>query len=650
DRLVAYVVGGTEGLREHAAANLPDYMIPAIVTLDALPLTVNGKLDRAALPDPDLDGDSGRAAQTPREQLLCELFAEVLGRDDVPADGSFFALGGDSIMSMLLVSHARKAGLAITARQVFEHQTPAAIAAVAAEIVEGVVVGGGDSGVGEVPLTPVMHELLDRAGPERLARASQSNLLVTPAGVRPETLVAALQALADHHDVLRGRLVRGDESGWCLEVPATVDAAAWMHRVDTAGITGDALRSLIGDESRAAVSRLDPRAGALVRAVWFDAGPDAPGRLLLVINHLVVDGVSWRILVPDLAEAYTALAAGREVALQPVPTSYRHWARSLAAQAVEPRRAAELPDWLRLLPETDPPLTTRPLDPARDVGGAMRQLSLKVPSLTTEALLTTVPTAFHAGIEDVLLTGLAGAVAEWRRRRGQEGAGLLVDLEGHGREPLDDRTDLSRTVGWFTAGHPVRIEVAPADLPALRAGGVGAGRAVKRVKEQLRAVPGDGLGHGMLRYLNPETATALAARPPAQVGFNYLGRLPGRPVGEPAAGADRSRDWQAAAEGGGGGANEDIPALHALEVMGVVHDQADGPELSLIMTWLPDLLAERDVRDLIEGWAAMLSGLAGHATEAGAGGHTPSDFPLVEIGQDELDEFEAAAKQIEEGA
>ncbi|MGP3954308.1 condensation domain-containing protein, partial [Streptomyces sp. 7N604] len=576
------------------------------------------------------------------EEILCGLFAEVLGLNQVSADASFFELGGDSIMSMLLVSRARKTGLVVTARQVFERQTPAGLAVVAGEVGVGGAVGGGDPGTGEVPLTPVMHELVERAGAERIGGVYQSTVVVAPAGMRLETLIDAVQAVVDHHDILRARLEA--EPVPRLVVPPTAYAAPWVHRVDAT--VGD-LDRLIAEESRAAADRLDPQAGVMAQVVWFDAGPDIPGRLLILLNHLVVDGVSWRVLVPDLAEAYTELAADREVALEPVPTSFRHWARTLQAEAASRPRLAELPAWTQVLDGADPLLTPRPVDPGRDLGATVRQLSVKVPTEVTSALLTSVPTAFHAGVDDVLLTGLTAAVVEWRRRQGQYTAGILLDLEGHGRVPLAEGMDLTRTAGWFTSSYPVRLDVGVADFAELRSGGAAAGRAVKRIKEQLRAVPGDGLGYGVLRYLNPETAPALAALPTAQIGFNYLGRFPTQQSRQPA----EQQAWQTAGEGGrGGGANDRIPVMHALEVMGVVHDLPDGPQLTLIVSWPAELLTEPAARSLADGWAAMLTGLATHTTDVGTGGHTPSDFPLVEISQSELDEFEATAQQMEEGA
>ncbi|MEO3808651.1 non-ribosomal peptide synthase/polyketide synthase [Sphaerisporangium sp. B11E5] len=628
-RLVAYVVpaegDGTgdaadaEALRAHTAGLLPDHMVPAaFVMLDRLPVTVNGKLDRAALPAPEFGAPaSGRAPATPVEAVLCRLFAEVLGLDRAGADDSFFELGGDSIMSMLVVTRARREGLVITTRQVFEHKTPAAVARVADKAPDEPARREPDVAVGTVPLTPVMRELAERAGPVALSGSLSQSMLVEVPPLDPSLLAAALRTLLDHHDILRARLGDG-----CLHVPGKGEAAV-------------ALRTATGpleQETAAAVARLDPAAGAMLQAVWF---PEK-AHLLLVAHHLVIDGVSWRVLVPDLAAAYTALEAGREPALDPPGTSFRRWARALAAEV--PGRRAELPAWLRLLGDPDPLIGARPLDPAVDtVAGGMHHVSLPVPVATTRELLTAVPAAFYAGVDDVLLAGLAAAVAEWR---GDVTGGVLVDVEGHGRVPLTEDMDLTRTVGWFTGSHPVRLDPGTRDHAGIRAGGPAAGTLIKQVKEQLRAVPGDGLGYGVLRHLDPEPDPALVAAPAPQIGFNYLGRF------TPSVGQLDGHDiggtrWQPVGDVVlGGSADARMAASHALEAGGLVRDLPAGPELTLTLTCPAGLLGETALHDLATGWAAMLTGLVAHTAGPGSGGHTPSDFTFVALGQDEIDEFQ----------
>ncbi|MFD7546868.1 non-ribosomal peptide synthase/polyketide synthase [Streptomyces sp. NPDC059816] len=645
-RLVAYVVAAgdsldTNALRELVAGRLPEYMVPsAVMALDTLPVTVNGKLDRAALPAPEVTVSAGRGPQTPVEELLCGLFRDVLGLEWVGAEDSFFELGGDSIMSMLMVARARRAGVVITARQVFERKTPAALAAVAVTT-DAHEAGAGpredDIGTGRAPLTPVMLDLVERSGPAALTGVlSQSMLIETPAGLDLTLLESALQAVLDHHEILRARLVTDDST--YLEVPGPVPAAERLLRVDTAGLDVETAAELLQAEGRRAVDRLDPRAGAMLQAVWFDAGPDAPGRLLLVAHHLVIDGVSWRVLVPDLAAAAAALADGGTPDLVR-GTSYRRWARTLENEALSSERTAELSTWTRSLRGPNPLLGKRALDPAVDtVAGGVRLIEARLPVPVTNDLLTRVPAAFDAGVDDVLLAGLVAAVGEWRRRKGRNLAGgVLVDIESHGREPLSDDMDLTRTVGWFTSSHPVRLDPGTTEYAVIRSGGPAVARLVRRVREQLRAVPGDGLGFGLLRHLNPKTSEALAGLPSPQIGFNYLGRF-----GAGQADPQGDTAWQPAGDSVlGGTADADTPAAHLLEAGGIVRDLPEGPELTVSLVCPVGPLDQAALQDLIDGWVAMLTGLAAHHPETHQDKQAPSDFPLVALAQSQIDALQS---------
>ncbi|MFE1784924.1 amino acid adenylation domain-containing protein, partial [Streptomyces sp. NPDC059506] len=656
-QLVAYVVPEAgapapeaAGLREHVAAGLPEHMVPAaFVVLDALPVTPNGKLDRRALPAPDFGAavSAGRAPRTEREELLCGLFAQVLGLPVVGAEDSFFDLGGDSIVSIQLVSRARREGLVFTPREVFEHRTPAALAVVARdpEGASGQGAREADSGVGPVALTPIVHWLRERGGP--VDGFCQSVVVRTPAGADAGSLSAALQAVVDHHDALRLRLTRaGGGAVWGLEVPepGSVDAGTCLLRVDAAGLDGEALRAVVAREAEAARGRLVPESGVMVQAVWFDAGPQTAGRLLLVLHHLVVDGVSWRILLPDLAAAWDAVAAGRRPELEPVGTSFRRWSQELAALAQDPARLEELPLWTGMLDGPQELLGDRDLDAREDTVGTVRHVTVTVPAERTEQLLTTVPSAFHAGVDDVLLAAFALAVTDWRRRKGRSAdGGVLVDLEGHGRHDVVEGVDLSRTVGWFTSLYPVRLDPAVEDWQEVWAAGPEAGRVLKRVKEQLRALPDHGIGYGLLRHLSPQTGPLLAALPAPRIGFNYLGRFP-------AARAEDTADFAPApeAEGLGGGVDAAMPVPHALEVNATTHDHADGPRLGATLSWPGGLMPEEDVRDLADTWVRALDALAVHAAGPAAGGRTPSDLALVDLGQQEIDVLEAAHPGLED--
>ena len=639
-RLVAYVVGdevpAAGALRSYLGSRLPDYMVPSgYVVLDRLPLTANGKLDRAGLPAPEVTGER-RLARTPQEEMLCGLFAEVLGLERVGIDESFFALGGDSIMSIQLVSRAHKAGLAITPRAVFQHQTVAALAAVATLIGERLPASP-DVAVGALPATPIMRWLQESGGP--IDRFSQAMLLQVPAGVQGGHLVGALQRLLDHHDALRLRLATGSGE-WSLAVApcGTVAAGECLRRIDVCGLEEEGLGACIAAAAVAAEGRLAPLQGVMVQAVWFDAGAASCGRLLLTIHHLAVDGVSWRILVPDLAAAWEAIAAGREPVLAARGTSFRRWAQLLASHARDERRVAELGFWRGMWREPCLSLVDGRLDARRDVRGVAGHLTLTLPAAVTGALLTQVPAAFHGGINEVLLTGLVVAVADWCRRRGRgRPQAVLLDLEGHGREEVFGEVELSRTVGWFTSLYPVRLDPGELDLDEALAGGEALGRALKAIKEQLRALPDNGLGFGLLRYLNGQTAPQLAGGAVAQIGFNYLGRFA----------AARGADWGAAPEavGWGGG---DIPLAHVLEVNAVTLEDAAGASLTAHWSWAPALVPEAAVRDLAECWFRALEAFVRHVAAPGAGGRTPSDLPLVLLSQAEIARLERAYPRIED--
>ena len=609
-------------------------MVPAaFVALPELPLTPNGKLDRAALPAPEFGSDlPQRGPRTAREEALCRIFAGLLGRETVGVEDSFFDLGGDSIVSIQLVSRARAAGIELNVSDVFEHRTPEALAAIA-EAGEQVLAEEPDAGIGVLPLTPITHWWREHGGP--IDGFHQSMVVQTPATLDLAGLTVAVQAVLDRHDALRLRLTTGQDWRLAVRSRGEVRARDVLRRVD---ITDGAEDAVLTEHCKAAARELTPESGAMLRAVWFDAGPGKPGLLFLAVHHLAVDGVSWRILLPDLASAATQVAQARQPELEPVGTSLRTWAIRLAEQATDAHRLAELPLWRKALSGPDPQLADRPLDRERDVFGTARTLALTLPAEVTEPLLSTVPAAFGAGIKDVLLTGFAMAVASWRaRRRPTQGNAVLVEMEGHGREPVVRGADLSRTVGWFTSSFPVRLNPGQVDWNDFWAGGPSVDAALARVREQLAELPDGGIGYGMLRYLNERTAPQLAALRTPQLGFNYLGRFAVGGSTETAA-----QDWSpppgvAGLSGGGDGA---MPVAHSLDLNAQTQDHPDGPRLIAAWSWPEDLFDEADVRELAQAWFRALTVLVTRASADGAAPTQPASTALVSLEQQELDEFE----------
>ncbi|MET9452946.1 amino acid adenylation domain-containing protein [Streptomyces cinerochromogenes] len=643
-RLVGYVVGDgarpdTAAARSLLAERLPGALVPAaLVALDELPLTAHGKVDRKALPAPDFGAPTrGRAARTDEERILCTVLAEVLGLPEVGAEDSFFALGGDSISSLQVVSRARKEGLVITARDVFRHRTPAAIAAAAghagrtAPAVE-------EDGVGEVGLLPVADQLRELLAhlPEETREFAQYATVTVPAEVDAPRLERALQAVLDRHDTLRLRLTTPVPGLWSLTTqPRGSVAAADVLRTAALPADGDRQDRLAG-ELAAARARLRPEDGLVAQAVLLrDEDTDTPGTLLLVIHHLAVDGVSWRILLPDLRAAWEAVAAGTEPRLDAVPTSYRRWAKTLAEEARTVDRVAELPLWTGQLTGESVTLAEQPLDPARDVHGSAGTLRIELPAEHTAALLTTVPAAFHAEINEVLLTALALALADRARRSGSTVTRAVVELEGHGREQAAGDLDLSRTVGWFTSVHPVGLDVGRLDWDDVWQAGPSLGAALKRTKAALHALPDRGIGHGLLRHLNPQTAAVLARTPVPQLAFNYLGRF-----------TASGGDWSMVAGGAGQTAAPGTPLRQPVEVVAATEDRPQGPVLVADWTWASALLDEAGVRDLAETWFRALRALAAHAERPGTTGRIPAEFPLVRVEQREIDAYEAELRGV----
>ncbi|MET7597397.1 amino acid adenylation domain-containing protein [Streptomyces sp. NPDC005481] len=658
-RLVAYVVHTGEGgvgddgaggigdvdvlagassaeLRKFTAARLPDYMVPsAFVALDRLPLGPTGKPDRSALPEPEFGTESYREPGTDTEKIITAAYADVLGVDRVGVDDDFFAAGGDSLRSIQVVARARARGLELSTREIFECRTAARLAEAAHDRQGQVAVLAEDEsgGVGAMPLPPVARQVFEHGG--SMNRFAMSMVLELPGGIGADTLAATLDAVLDRHDLLRARLEDGPQPQLVAQPPGSVHAVDLLHRIECDGRFEDpALLDVARQELHRATGRLDPCAGTMADFVWF-APPTGAGRLLVVLHHLVVDGVSWRILMADFAHAWQQVRRGQRPELPATGTSARRWAAALAEEALSPRREQELAYWRDLLEAPDPPLGSRHLDPAVDVWSTLDTVRVQLPADVTEAVLTTLPAAFRGTGTDVLLAALALAVHHWRAAD----TPALVRLEGHGREEdAVPGADLSRTVGWFTTMYPARIDVRTVDFDEALAGGPAAATAIKLVKEQLRRIPDKGLGYGLLRHLNPDGADQLAGLAVPQIGFNYLGRISDADVPEEL----RTDGWGPASWSAQliAQPDEDLPALSALEVNSVATDTGEGTCLQAAFLFPQGVLTREQAGEIAELWVRALHGMAAHAARPHIGGLTPCDAPLVTLTQSDIDAFE----------
>ncbi|WP_243762466.1 non-ribosomal peptide synthetase [Streptomyces sp. Tu 3180] len=600
--LVAYLVPAgdsapaADALRLALRRTLPDHMVPAaFVPLARIPRTSSGKTDRRALPAPPAQPDPATAYVAPRpgtEETLAAIWADVLRAERVGARDNFFALGGDSILSIQIVSRARRAGLALTTKDVFRHQT---VAELALHVTEAAPAAAADAPApAEAPLTPIQRWYLDGRRPGDPLRFTMSQRIELAPGTDLSALRSAVDALVRHHPALRTRFRRTDD-GWCQEVLPDVPDGVLTHH-DLTGPDGPALEAEVARAADEARASLDPAEGRVARVLLLDRGPDLPAQLLFTVHHLVVDGVSWRILLADLETAHRCAAAGRPVDLPPATTAYGHWAARLQAHTRSGALDGDLAHWERTAAA---PAGLPAGRPGPNTHGTAATVTVELEPETTEALLRRVPEVYRTQVNDVLLSALGRTLARWCGRDT-----VLVGVEGHGREDLFDDVDLSRTVGWFTAEFPLALGVDP---------GAGWHDTLRSVKEQLRAVPLHGLSHGALRHLLP--GSPLAGAPAPQVGFNYHGQWD--------TGGGRGGLYGTALPPAGSDTDPDAPRPYLLDVTGVVQ----GGRLELGWTYPPAVYDESTVRALAEETCGALREIAAHCARPDAGGRTPSDFP-----------------------
>ncbi|MCU7250416.1 non-ribosomal peptide synthetase [Pseudomonas koreensis] len=629
-QLVAYVVpnntalvaasadeqgAAREAIKAQLKASLPDYMVPTqLLFLAELPLSPNGKLDRKALPAPDAS-QMQQAFVAPRselEQKIAAIWQDVLKLEQVGLTDNFFELGGDSIISIQVVSRSRQAGIHFSPRDLFQHQTVQGLAGVAQQGTGGVSIDQGPV-TGELPLLPIQQVFFEDQIPQR-HHWNQAVLLRSHQTLNAEALLQALNGLIAHHDSLRSRFVEGIE-GWRAEVAPIAHDPELLWTADK--LADSELQALYAKAQQS----LSLQTGPLLRAVLASVA-DGSQRLLLAVHHLVVDGVSWRILLEDLQLAYQQVLQGAGIKLPAKTSAYKAWGEHLQAYAATDALRAELTFWQQQL---DGAALELPCDnPQGSLQSRHAQvLHSRLDKTFTQQLLQQAPAAYRTQVNDLLLTALARVICRWTGH-----ADTLIQLEGHGREDLFDDIDLTRTVGWFTSLFPVRLTPAQSVAATL-----------KQVKEQLRAIPNKGIGFGVLRHLaDAATRDSLKALPMPRITFNYLGQFDGSFAAEDGA------LFSPAGESAGLEQSLDAPLDNWLGVEGQVYDG----ELDLRWTFSREQFNEATIARLAEEYERELQALINHCCLAESMGVTPSDFPLARIAQAQLDAIPVPAAGIED--
>ena len=617
-RLVAYIVPHqpqptTDELRDFLKQKLPSYMVPsAFMLLETLPMTPNQKVDYRALPAPDFScsvEDKFVAPRTPTEEKLAAIWSEILKLEKVGIHDNFFELGGDSILSIQIISRANQAGIQIAPKQLFKYQTVAELAAVAG--ITRQVKAEQELVTGTVVLTPIQQWFFE----QKLSEPhyfNQSALLEVPP-LTHEQLQQVVQKLSLHHDALRLRFVQSGEN-WQL-LNAAAEETVPLSVIDLSHLSPEAQQTAMNAADAELQASLNLFTGPIVQVALFQLGNNQPGRLLFIIHHLAVDGISWRILLEDLATAYQQISRGEAIKLPPKTTSFKYWSDRLLEYGQSDALAHELDYWLS---EYNFNVTPLPVDyPSGREETTITSTATVSRSLSeeqTRALLQDVPSAYNTQINDVLLTALVQSFAQWTGEHS-----LLVDLEGHGREDLFEDVDLSRTVGWFTTIIPVHLQLEQVDH---------LGEALKLVKEQLRRIPNRGIGYGVLRYLKENAAIRrkLQALPQAQVSFNYLGQFD-RVLGASDV-LGLAKEFKA---------EQSLlnRRSHLLGVSGFIRARR------LEMTWAySEKVHKRStIECLALGFMETLKTLIAHCQSEESQGYTPSDFSAARLSQKQLDKF-----------
>ncbi|HTI15983.1 MAG TPA: non-ribosomal peptide synthase/polyketide synthase [Dictyobacter sp.] len=631
--LVAYLVPQADTnpqiqeIEAELHAQLPDYMVPhAFIMLERLPVTASGKVDRRALPLPDEQVLQHHQKQfvapcTPQQEALAQIWQDVLHVSQIGIHDNFFALGGDSILSLQVITRARQAGIHLQPKQLFQHQSIAQLASIIADNPVSNTVEPEAVTVGPIPLIPIQRWFFER----QLAQAhhfNQAVYLKLPVHWPIDLLQQALALVVQRHETLRSRFIP-TEDGWLQQIQTLDAAEPSFIQIDLRDIPSHEQPQALTQIAQQTQASLNLQDGPLFRAVAFILHEQAPKRLLLVIHHLVVDGISWRVLLEDLHIAIQSLLCKQPALFPPMTASFAQWARHLQQQATASWLQEEIPYWQRTAQAVTLPVKLDRVIDSRmpQTEATTRQIQITLDVQSTHQLLHEAMRPYHSQIQELLLAAVLHALAGWIGSQH-----IRLDLEGHGREAIgEDEIDISRTVGWFTSLFPVLFT-----LPTREASWQ---EWIIAIKEQLRAVPHRGFGYGLLRYLHEDAQvrSSVQTTQPAPISFNYLGQFDQvlqREHEQSSAG-----QMQITPELSGTTQGPRNERSHLLAIDGLLSDG----QLLLNWNYSSQHFEDATIQQLAQQVQQDLRDLVRHCLSPEAGKYTPSDFPLAQINQTTLD-------------
>lgn len=600
-------------LRNFMKEKLPEYMIPSqFIILEKLPLSQNGKADRNKLLSHEFSRDELQSeykpATKPAEEILVKIWSEVLSVEKVGVNDNFFELGGDSIISIQIIFKAAKEGLSITTKQMFQFQTIADLVSV----IDTDIKSKADQSIvtGEIPLTPIQHWFFEQnlPSPEHF---NHSVLFNVPKDLNKTYLEEALKEIIKHHDALRLEFKKEGSEWKQFNSPYKESSNVFSYE-DLSNESSDNLSDKIKDDISKLQKEFKFSESPLIKIKLYKTPEEKDDKLLIIVHHLSIDGISWRILFEDLFTAYTQLSTGGSLKLADKTSSFKAWSNKLIELCNSDILKDESDHWLSL---SEYKISEISKDYVSGINNteSFETITAELDKHNTQTLLKEVPKAYNTQINDILLSALV--ISNYKLTGSQN---IFVNLEGHGREDIDDSPDVSRTIGWFTSIFPVYLR---ADKPEET------GETIKSVKEYLRKIPNNGIGFGILKYLSKDKSLTEKLRSIQQpeIVFNYLGQINENIID--------SSDWKLGKELIVLDQNKDGIRAHILEINSIVSDS----KLKVNFTFSKNIFNSETINNFSEVYIEELKNIIDHCTTEDTGGYTPSDFSAAGLDQQELD-------------